>query len=262
MSEEAERIYTINLGKVLLSPNNIRAKRAINMIKEFTMHHMKTNSVRISEDVAHYVWKRGIKHPPRKIRVGMERTDEGFVLVYMYDKDEAAADAAPAAVEPTEPELPEQPPSQEGVAELPEPEDLDLRVPDIKTTSQEGVAELPEPEDLDLRVPDIKTTSQEGVAELPEPDRTVRTRGRTARARSRTARTPSSATGDQGRTARTPGGTARDQGRAARVRGRSAKDQDRVARILCTATDHSIVRVRRVFKTGILQSSMVPVQIL
>jgi large subunit ribosomal protein L31e len=170
MSEEAERIYTINLGKVLLSPNNIRAKRAINMIKEFTMHHMKTNSVRISEDVAHYVWKRGIKHPPRKIRVGMERTDEGFVLVYMYDKDEAAADAAPAAVEPTEPELPEQPPSQEGVAELPEPEDLDLRVPDIKTTSQEGVAELPEPEDLDLRVPDIKTTSQEGVAELPEPE--------------------------------------------------------------------------------------------
>ena len=106
MSEEAERIYTINLGKVLLSPNNIRAKRAINMIKEFTMHHMKTNSVRISEDVAHYVWKRGIKHPPRKIRVGMERTDEGFVLVYLYDKDEAAADATPAAVEPTEPRAP------------------------------------------------------------------------------------------------------------------------------------------------------------
>jgi large subunit ribosomal protein L31e len=168
MSEEAERIYTINLGKVLLSPNNIRAKRAINMIKEFTMHHMKTNSVRISEDVAHYVWKRGIKHPPRKIRVGMERTDEGFVLVYMYDKDEAAADAAPAAVAPTEPELPEQPPSQEGVAELPEPEDLDLRVPDIKTTSQEGVAELPEPE---AEQPESEPEAEplEPEVEQPEP---------------------------------------------------------------------------------------------
>jgi large subunit ribosomal protein L31e len=166
MSEEAERIYTINLGKVLLSPNNIRAKRAINMIKEFTMHHMKTNSVRISEDVAHYVWKRGIKHPPRKIRVGMERTDEGFVLVYMYDKDEAAADAAPAAVEPTEPELPEQPPSQEGVAELPEPEDLDLRVPDIKTTSQEGVAELPEPE---AEPSEPEAEPLEPAVEQPEP---------------------------------------------------------------------------------------------
>ena len=166
MSEEAERIYTINLGKVLLSPNNIRAKRAINMIKEFTMHHMKTNSVRISEDVAHYVWKRGIKHPPRKIRVGMERTDEGFVLVYLYDKDEAAADAAPAAVAPTEPELPEQPPSQEGVAELPEPEDLDLRVPDIKTTSQEGVAELPEPE-AEPSEPEAEPLEPE--VEQPEP---------------------------------------------------------------------------------------------
>ena len=166
MSEEAERIYTINLGKVLLSPNNIRAKRAINMIKEFTMHHMKTNSVRISEDVAHYVWKRGIKHPPRKIRVGMERTDEGFVLVYMYDKDEAAADAAPAAVAPTEPELPEQPPSQEGVAELPEPEDLDLRVPDIKTTSQEGVAELPEPE---AEPSEPEAEPLEPAVEQPEP---------------------------------------------------------------------------------------------
>ena len=168
MSEEAERIYTINLGKVLLSPNNIRAKRAINMIKEFTMHHMKTNSVRISEDVAHYVWKRGIKHPPRKIRVGMERTDEGFVLVYMYDKDEAAADAAPAAVAPTEPELPEQPPSQEGVAELPEPEDLDLRIPDIKTTSQEGVAELPEPE-AEQPESEPETEPLEPEVEQPEP---------------------------------------------------------------------------------------------
>lgn len=157
MSEEAERIYTINLGKVLLSPNNIRAKRAINMIKEFTMHHMKTNSVRISEDVAHYVWKRGIKHPPRKIRVGMERTDEGFVLVYMYDKDEAAADAAPAAVAPTEPELPEQPPSQEGVAELPEPEaepsepeaeplELEVEQPEPQAEPPETKAEQPESE--------------------------------------------------------------------------------------------------------------------
>ena len=34
MSQELERVYTINLGKVLLTPNNQRSKRAINMIKE------------------------------------------------------------------------------------------------------------------------------------------------------------------------------------------------------------------------------------
>ncbi len=165
MSEEAERIYTINLGKVLLSPNNIRAKRAINMIKEFTMHHMKTNNVRISEDVAHYVWKRGIKHPPRKIRVGMERTDEGFVLVYLYDKDEAAADATPAAVEPTEPELPEQPPSpQEGVAELPEPE---AEQPESEPEAEplEPAVEQPEPQ---TEPPATKAEQPEPQAEPPE----------------------------------------------------------------------------------------------
>ena len=165
MSEEAERIYTINLGKVLLSPNNIRAKRAINMIKEFTMHHMKTNSVRISEDVAHYVWKRGIKHPPRKIRVGMERTDEGFVLVYLYDKDEAAADAAPAAVEPTEPELPEQPPSpQEGVAELPEPE---AEQPESEPEAEplEPEVEQPEPQ---AEPPETKAEQPESEADQPK----------------------------------------------------------------------------------------------
>ena len=87
MSQELERVYTINLGKVLLSPDNQRAKRAINMIKEFARHHMKVEDIKIEEDVAHQIWSRGIKHPPRKIRVRMTRTDEGFVLVSSYDEE-------------------------------------------------------------------------------------------------------------------------------------------------------------------------------
>ncbi|MGI0008557.1 MAG: 50S ribosomal protein L31e, partial [Nitrosopumilaceae archaeon] len=48
MSQETvERVYTINLGKALLSPNNQRAKRAINMIREFAIHHMKSEDVKI-----------------------------------------------------------------------------------------------------------------------------------------------------------------------------------------------------------------------
>jgi len=87
MSQELERVYTINLGKVLLSADNRRAKRAINMIKEFARHHMKIQVVKIEEDVAHQIWKRGIKHPPRKIRVRMTKTDEGFVLVSSYEEE-------------------------------------------------------------------------------------------------------------------------------------------------------------------------------
>ena len=87
MSQELERVYTINLGKVLLSPNNQRAKRAINMVKEYARHHMKTQEIKIEEGVNHQIWKRGIKHPPRKIRVRMTKTDEGFVLVSPYEKE-------------------------------------------------------------------------------------------------------------------------------------------------------------------------------
>ena len=87
MSQELERVYTINLGKVLLSPNNQRAKRAINMIREFTRHHMKIEEVKIEESLSHLIWKRGIKHPPRKIRVSMTKTDQGFVLVSPYEEE-------------------------------------------------------------------------------------------------------------------------------------------------------------------------------
>jgi len=87
MSQELERVHTINLGKVLLSPNNQRAKRAINMVKEYTARHMKTEEIKIEESLSHQIWKRGIRHPPRKIRVLMTKTDEGFVLVSPYEEE-------------------------------------------------------------------------------------------------------------------------------------------------------------------------------
>jgi large subunit ribosomal protein L31e len=93
LSQEAERVYTINLGKVWLSPNNQRAKRAINMIREFATHHMKTGQIKIDQDLSQAVWKHGIRSPPRKIRVKMAKTDEGYVLVSTYEEEKDAAEA-------------------------------------------------------------------------------------------------------------------------------------------------------------------------
>ena len=108
MSQELERVYTINLGKVLLSPNNQRAKRAVNMVKEYARHHMKTEEIKIEEAVNHQIWKRGIKHPPRKIRVRMIKTDEGFVLVSPYEKEvEEAVQLTKEKKTPTVEEKPE-----------------------------------------------------------------------------------------------------------------------------------------------------------
>ena len=87
MSQELERVYTIPLGKVLLSPNTHRAVRAINMIKEFARHHMKTYTVKIDEEISHIIWARGVRSPPRKIRVKMTKTDEGYILVTPYEDE-------------------------------------------------------------------------------------------------------------------------------------------------------------------------------
>ncbi len=92
MSQELERVYTINLGKVLLSVDTHRAPRAINMIREFARHHMKTADIRIEEDVAHQIWSKGVRSPPRKIRVRMSKTDEGYVLVSAYTDEKESTD--------------------------------------------------------------------------------------------------------------------------------------------------------------------------
>ena len=87
MSQELERVYTIPLGKVLLSANTHRAVRAINMIKEFARRHMKTYNVKIDEEISHIIWARGVRSPPRKIRVKMTKTDEGYILVTPYEDE-------------------------------------------------------------------------------------------------------------------------------------------------------------------------------
>ena len=92
MSQELERVYTIPLGKVLLSQSQHRAVRAINMIREFARKHMKTQEIKIDEEVAHLIWSKGVRSPPRKIRVKLTKTDDGYILVTNYEDD----------VEPTE----------------------------------------------------------------------------------------------------------------------------------------------------------------
>jgi ribosomal protein L31E len=88
MSQELERVYTIPLGKVKLSQSQHRAVRAINMIREFAQHHMKVETIKIDEELARDMWARGVRNPPRKVRVRMSKTDEGYILVSKYNEDE------------------------------------------------------------------------------------------------------------------------------------------------------------------------------
>ena len=109
MSQELERVYTINLGKVLLSQSQHRAVRAINMIREFARHHMKVETIKIEEELAHQIWARGVRNPPRKIRVRMSKTEEGYVLVSQYDEEVEPPKETPKVEEKVEEETKKEP---------------------------------------------------------------------------------------------------------------------------------------------------------
>jgi large subunit ribosomal protein L31e len=84
-----ERVYTINLGRVVLAPDNRRAKRATNMIREFASRHMKSEEVKIDDKLNELIWRRGMRSPPRKLRVTISKDVSGVVTVKPYESKES-----------------------------------------------------------------------------------------------------------------------------------------------------------------------------
>ena len=63
------------------------------MIREFATKHMKSENVKIEEEVSHLVWARGIRHPPRKIRVKITK-DDGNVIVSKYQEEKTVEETS------------------------------------------------------------------------------------------------------------------------------------------------------------------------
>lgn len=82
-----ERIYTVPLSRAWIGPRNKRAPRAIRILRNFIMRHMKIDeeSLRISNEVNERVWSRGIQKPPRKIRVRAVKNKEGIVTIRLAE---------------------------------------------------------------------------------------------------------------------------------------------------------------------------------
>ncbi|MGH9921136.1 MAG: 50S ribosomal protein L31e [Nitrososphaerales archaeon] len=163
MSEEEElsRVYTINLAKVWLSPANRRTKRAINMIKEFAVRHMKAEEIKIDEELNRQMWKRGIRHPPRKVRVKMVKDEDDVVTVSPYSeeaKEEVAEEkaevgaAAPAAATAA---------TQETVTEV-GAEKQEVKVPEVEEVAKVEEKEKPKKEEE----PEKIVLSEEDLAEI------------------------------------------------------------------------------------------------
>ena len=94
-----ERIYTVPLGKALITPPRRRAPRAMRMLRTFIIKHMKLEAKKpeegeeeeeppkltISNEVNEKLWRRGIEKPPRKIRIRAAKDKDGNVTVYLAE---------------------------------------------------------------------------------------------------------------------------------------------------------------------------------
>ena len=160
MSQELERVCTINLGKVLLSQSQHRAVRAINMIKEFARHHMKVENIKIEEDLAHQVWAKGIRSPPRKVRVRMSKTDEGYVLVSQYD-EELESKVVPEKETPKVEDKVEEPAAE---------------APKVEETIEEAPKKKPAKTDAEEILEDAKAPKKEEKKEAPKKDKPTKSK--------------------------------------------------------------------------------------
>jgi len=93
-----ERTYTIPLQRAMVRPPKKRAPRAMQLIRAFVTNHMKLEmkvseeeeeeelpQLIISQEVNEKIWDRGIKKPPRKIRIRAAKDKDGNVTVYLAE---------------------------------------------------------------------------------------------------------------------------------------------------------------------------------
>src|ERR671915_1439409 len=99
IEETTTRVYTINLGKAWITPEHKRTDRVVNMIREFAEKHMKSNEIKLDQDLNRQLWSRGKTNPPRKVRVKMVKEEGGTVTVSLYEDLPAASTATTTTTE-------------------------------------------------------------------------------------------------------------------------------------------------------------------
>ena len=81
-----ERIYMVPLVRAWVVPKHRRSEKAITVLREFVQRHMKPESIVIDTKVNEVIWRRGIKNPPRKVRVKLSKDDKGVVTVALAEE--------------------------------------------------------------------------------------------------------------------------------------------------------------------------------
>ena len=80
-----ERTYNVPLRKEFLKvPNWKRTKKAVAALQEFLGKHMKSKDIRLSSAINKTLWEKGIRQPPRHIKVTATKDDKGVVRTELF----------------------------------------------------------------------------------------------------------------------------------------------------------------------------------
>jgi len=86
-----ERTYNVPLRKEYRkAPNWKRTPKAVVALKEFLVRHMKSEDVRIGNDVNRLIWQHGIQNPPHHVKITAKKDDKGVVMVSLFGEPKKA----------------------------------------------------------------------------------------------------------------------------------------------------------------------------
>ena len=74
-----EHVYVIPLREARRMPRWKRSNGAIKDIRKYLAKHMKSEDVKLNQDINERVWNRGSSKPPSKIRVRAMKMEDGQV---------------------------------------------------------------------------------------------------------------------------------------------------------------------------------------
>jgi large subunit ribosomal protein L31e len=160
-----ESIYTVNFRKAWITPEYKRTNRVVSILREFTQKHMKTDDIKIDQYLNRYLWMRGKRNPPRKIRVRMTKDETDTVVVSLYEEfKERKPQTEDLELKPE-------------VERKPQTKDLELK-PEVERKPQTKDLELkPEVETSEVRTTK-KKKKEDGVKEQVEVEDSTRKESR------------------------------------------------------------------------------------
>lgn len=85
---EIKREYVVPLRRGFFNtPRYKRTHKAVRVLKEFIIKHMKSEKIKIGKRLNDFLWKNGIKNPPARVSVTMSKDKEDVVRVELAGFD-------------------------------------------------------------------------------------------------------------------------------------------------------------------------------